>query len=180
MQEIKKRPIWFIIFKIIFIQVFSNYVAKYSVLGYETHLAIAGSILILANWFLVRDMIDFVPYFSMIVLFCVVGIIHMSISIHYKLVAFAGPLPPIWVLVLWFMFFGYYGDVLNKMLDFPLWLNGILGAIGGYLAHVRGLTLANVEAYGNFYYYVAGMWFFFMPASLRLFRYFKNKKLKLA
>lgn len=113
----------------------------------------------------------------MMLLFYVSGFLQDTFLIYIDKVDMGGTFPPFWIACLWLLFLGYYGDVFRKMLDFPVWLSALLGCAGGTLAYYRGLSSSGFHLSTEFYATVAIVWAFYMPFSLRTFRYFMHKKL---
>lgn len=127
---------------------------------------------------LVKEVINFIPYILLAFIFLFTGFFQDTILIHFNILLIPSQFPPLWFATLWMVFLCYYGDVFNKMLEFPLWLMSLLGGIGGSLAYYRGLMLIEVETTTLFYPIVFIVWAIFMPFSLKYFKYFKDEKLK--
>jgi hypothetical protein len=129
------------------------------------------------NFIVIKDRINYLPYLGLMVIFFFTGLFEDLIFIHFDIIKLESNYPPIWFPTLWMVFVGYYGDVFNRMMDFPIWLMSLLGAIGGSLAYYRALMNLNVETHEYFYIFTAIVWAFFMPFSLKYFKYFRAKKI---
>lgn len=172
-----KRSLIFIILKVLCLQSFFVMTSKYAPKGYEVTFLFLAIVLMFINYYFIRSVMKFHYYLFMMIIFFAFGFIQDTVLIYFGFLKMNSTFPPIWFATLWLIFLGYYGDVFNKMLYFPLWLSAILGAIGGTLAYYRGISMINVEIHDYFYLIVAGIWAVFMPISLRLFRFLKSKSI---
>jgi hypothetical protein len=168
-----------IFFKLLILQSFFYITSIYGPKGYGTQLFFIGLLVMGINYFVIKHLISFSSYLLMILIFFFTGFLQDTLLIYLGVMKMNSTFPPIWLPTLWMMFLGYYGDVFNKMLDFPIWAMSILGAIGGSLAYYRGLMSINIETHEYFYYLMGLVWAVFMPFSLKLFKFFKMKHLKL-
>jgi hypothetical protein len=171
-----RKPL-FLILKIILIQAFFLLSAYYGPKGYGLLIFNLGLLLVLLNYYFVKSIIAAQPYFFLALIFFLVGFLQNTLFIHLNLISMNSTFPPIWFPTLWMTFILYYGDVFKKMLHFPLWLMGVLGSLGGCLAHLRGLKYLHPTTDHYYFFYIACVWFFFMPFSLVYFRYFMQKKI---
>ena len=167
-----------IIGKFITLQIFFYLTSVYGPKGYGNVFFFIGLSLINLNFFFIKKIINPLPYFSLVLIFFFTGLLQDTILIHFGIIKMNSTYPPIWFPTLWMMFLGYYGDVFNKMLDFPIWLMSLLGAIGGSFAYYRGLSSINVLTHDSFYYIIALVWAVFMPFTLKYFKHFKLQKLE--
>jgi hypothetical protein len=145
--------------------------------GHSLLFFILGLIGMHINFLVVKDRINYLPYLGLMAIFFFTGLVEDIIFIHFDIIKMNSTFPPLWFPTLWMVFLGYYGDVFNKMMDFPFWLMSILGAIGGSLAYYRGLMTISVEVHEYFYLFTAIIWAIFMPFTLKYFKHFREKKI---
>lgn len=167
-----KRSALFIAIKIIILQSFFVTTSIFAPQGHEVLFLSLAVFIMLLNYLLIQPVMKLKYYLFLMFFFFCSGFIQDTILLRLGLLELASTYPPIWFATLWLIFLGYYGDVFNRMLSFPIWLAAVLGSIGGTLAYYRGISMIGVETHEFFYPTVAGIWACFMPFSLRLFRYF--------
>ena len=114
----KKRSNIFIIVKVLLLQIFFYFTSKYGPLGYGEYFFYAGSVLMLLNFLLIKDLINLKPYLGLMLIFFITGFVQDTVFIYFDIIKLDSTFPPIWFPTLWLMFLGYYGDVFNKMMDF--------------------------------------------------------------
>ncbi len=173
----KKRPLWFLILKLIILQFFFYLTVTFGPQGYGGYFLISGFILMILNYYFIKDIINLKPYLFLILIFFGTGFVQDTLLIYFNLLNLNSAFPPIWIPTLWMMYLGYYGDIFKRMLDFPIWLMSLLGAIGGSLAYYRGISALDAKTHEYFYLIIAINWAIFQPLTLLYFRHFRNKKL---
>jgi hypothetical protein len=177
----EKRHGLILLAKLIIIQLFTQFTILYAPTGNEYLFLAFGFAACFLNYYTVKDMISFLPYTGFIIAFGVSGILLNTALIYTGDLQLIDNRVPLWHASMWMLFACYYGDIFNKMLTFPLWAMSLLGAIGGSLGYRRGFsTSSDVVISDEFYLLIALFWAVYMPISLKVFLYFRQKKLSLS
>lgn len=124
-----KRSPLFLIFKIIILQGFFFLTSKYAPQGHAELFLLLAILLMLANYLVIKSFMRFHYYLLLMLFFFGSGFLQDTFLIYLGILKLPPPFPPVWFATLWLIFLGYYGDVFYKMLTFPFWLAGILGAM---------------------------------------------------
>lgn len=156
-----------LIAKVIFLQAFWYLAVVYGE-KFEALIFSTAFIFAIGNYFLFRPLKSFKKYSIVLSAFLIYGLIELIILRKLNLVSFESY--PIWILSLYVVFIGYYGDVFDYLKEKPVFLLSLLGGFGGVLAFWGGVRLSGLSVVQPQYYIgIFISWSVFFPASLRCF-----------
>lgn len=136
---------------------------EYLVIG----LAFALSLL---NFIFYRPKINFLGYLICLLFFVLYGFTQDYLLAEQGWVGYPNDKVPLWLLSLYVIFIGYYGDVFNYFVGRHFIILFIVGAVGGSFAYFAGAKLAGLSVYSwNYLYAIAVSWGVFFPLSIYLF-----------
>ncbi len=125
------------------------------------------------NYFFYRPRITFFNYIICIGMFSIYGLTQ-DLSLYFtEIISFKEGYYPFWILSLYIIFIGYFGDLFNYLQKLPTWSLSILGGLGGAFAYLGGMELGSiyVARLDRLYFLIIVFigWSIFFPLSLYLF-----------
>ncbi|MBK24639.1 MAG: hypothetical protein CME70_11645 [Halobacteriovorax sp.] len=137
---------------------------------YQLPIFLASIGLAAANYFIYKPNITRGHYVFSLGFFVIYGLIQEGLFESLGLVNYGQESFPLWLTALYFVFIGYYGDLLNYLSKKPIPLLALIGALGGISAYYGGSKLSPIEVLSPFYYLAVGIgWGIFFPLSIKVF-----------
>ncbi len=141
-------------------------------LGFKFQLPIflTSMALAFANFFIYKPQVTRGHYLFSLVFFVLYGIVQEGLFESLGLVNYGQESFPLWLTALYFVFIGYYGDLLNYLSKKSVPLLALIGALGGISAYYGGSKLSPIEVLSPLYYLAVGIgWGIFFPLSIKVF-----------
>jgi hypothetical protein len=161
-----------ILLKVIILQAFW-FLAVKSDSGYEATIFVISILLVALNFLIFKPKILLKSYVGVLVFFILYGVTEIKFFEYLDLVEYGQESFPLWLLSLYPIFLGYYGDIFNKFTKLPLLVLNLIGGLGGVSAFWSGAKLSQLTILSD--YYLLGIfisWAIFFPLSLNLFNSF--------
>jgi hypothetical protein len=160
-----------LILKFIILNVFWFLCVKFGPTGLEVHFFIASLILITLNFLTLNKSFNALKYFIFVVFFALFGAMQDGLMLWLGIIELDSVRSLLWLISLWVVFLGYFGDLLNRFKDFEVWKLSLLGAGGGMMAYYGGANIGgiSVSSFPAYLTIVAVSWAIFFPLSIRLF-----------
>lgn len=155
--------------KVILLQAFW-YLAVYTNFQYQPILLISATVFAFINYLLIKKTKTFSHYLFTLILFVGYGLAQESLFIKLNLVSYDSSNFPWFLISLYIVFIGYYGDLFNHFASKPKWLLSALGALGGCASYYGGSKIAPMTILTpNYYPALAVGWGLFFPMSFKIF-----------
>ena len=157
------------LFKIIFLQFFW-YVAVLKGSEYQVTIFLTAILFSFLNFKFYKPAISLGHYLFTISIFILYGLTQEILLEWLGLVNYNQDSIPLWLLSLYVVFIGYYGDIFNYLSKKSNFLLFTLGSLGGVIAYYSGSKISSIEILTPYYLIlVAISWGTFFMLSFKVF-----------